>query len=314
MTANAAIIDWARQVIGQPETVAETIVETPWSRVLKISGGGKNYYLKQPAAELFIEAEVISTCRALCGITDIPEIIAQDEPLHCFLMSDCGDKALRTILEGKLDAALMAAGIRVYTNFQRATAPHVNAFLSAGVPDWRLDILPRLYDALVRDDDFMAAQNLDPDQLKAARDYSERVGAACAALAGYGVPECLNHSDFHDNNLVLNDETGRISIIDLGESAVDHPFLSLAWLMRRTGFRYPLTPDSSDYRILFDACFGCWGLSGDEVKAAFAHANTLLPAYGILTHLRLMQSAGKTIDDVPRMKGRLRELFLLVTH
>lgn len=312
MTADAAILDWARQVLGAPDAVAETIVETPWSRVLKISADGKNYYLKQPAAGLFIEAEIISVCRTLCGITAIPELHAQDDALHCFLMGDCGDKSLRTIFGGKLDAALMAEGIRAYTNFQRATAPHVDAFLGAGAPDWRLDLMPRLYDALVQDDGFMAAHQLDAGQIKSARDFSATVAGSCTALAAFGVPECLTHSDFHDNNLILGPD-GKISIIDLGETAIDHPFLSLAWLMRRMGFRYPLQPDSADYKILFDACFGGWGLSGDDVRQAFQHATTLLPVYGILGHLRLMQSAGAEIGDVPRMKTRIGELFALVT-
>jgi tRNA A-37 threonylcarbamoyl transferase component Bud32 len=313
MTATAGITSWARQVMSAPDAAAETIVETPWSRVLKMTASGKNYYLKQPARGLFIEAEIISACRSLCGITAIPELIAQDDALHCFLMTDCGDKALRTVFDGKLDAALMAQGIRAYAGFQRATAPHVDAFLALGAPDWRLDLMPRLYDALVRDDEFMAAQQLDDAQIKSARDYSVTVATSCAVLAAYNIPECLTHSDIHDNNMILGAD-GRISIIDLGETAIDHPFLSLAWLLRRTGFRYPLPQDSADYKILFDACFDDWGISGADVRQAFHHANILLPCYGILSHLRLMQSAGDAIDDVRRMKGRLRELFMLVTH
>ncbi len=281
MTGDAAIIGWARQALEAPYALAETIVETPWSRVLKISAADKNYYLKQPAAGLFIEAEIISTCRALCGITAIPEIIAKDDSLHCFLMSDCGDKALRTIFDGKLDAALMAQGIRTYTDFQRATVPHVDTFLGIGAPDWRLDLMPRLYNALVNDDAFMAAHGIDAAQIKTARAFSATVAASCAALAQHGIPECLTHSDFHDNNMILG-PGGKISIIDLGETAIDHPFLSLAWLLRRTGFRYPLAAGSADYQTLFDACFDGWGLSGDDLQDAFAHANTLLPVYGIL--------------------------------
>ncbi len=312
MTGDAAIIGWARQVLNAPDAAFETIVETPWSRVLKISAGGKNYYLKQPARGLFIEAEIISTCRTLCGITAIPELIAQDDALHCFLMSDCGDKSLRTIFGGKLDATLMAQGIRAYTNFQRATAPHVDAFLGIGAPDWRLDLIPRLYNALVHDDAFMAAHGIDAAQIKIARDFSAQVATSCAALASCNIPECLTHSDFHDNNLVLGAD-GRISIIDLGETAIDHPFLSLAWLLRRTGFRYPLAAGSADYQTLFAACFDGWEISGDDLQQAFHHANTLFPVYGILGHLRLMQSAGDAIDDVPRMEGRIAGLFALVT-
>lgn len=313
MTANAAIIDWARQALRAPDAVFETVVGTPWSRVLKISAGGKNYYLKQPAAGLFIEADIITACRNLCGITAIPELVAQDDDLHCFLMSDCGDKSLRTIFDGRLDAALMAQGIRAYTNFQRATAPHVDAFIGAGAPDWRLDIIPRLYSALVHDDGFMATHQLDAAQIKNARGYAATVAASCAALASYNIPECLTHSDIHDNNMILG-AGGGINIIDLGETAIDHPFLSLAWLLRRTGFRYPLAPDSADYKTLFDACFDGWKISDGDLQQGFRHANTLLPAYGILSHLRLMQSTGAAIDDVPRMNGRVRELFALIPN
>ena len=74
--SHAEVIEWAMQALDQSEINTTVVVETPWSNVLKISTQQGSVYLKQTPSDLFIEVDVIQKCRELCGIADIPEVIA----------------------------------------------------------------------------------------------------------------------------------------------------------------------------------------------------------------------------------------------
>jgi hypothetical protein len=57
------------------------------------------------------------------------------------------------------------------------------------------------------------------------RILTPRFGQICAELASFGIPESLNHGDFHDGNILL--KNGRITFFDWGDASVAHPFVSL---------------------------------------------------------------------------------------
>ena len=47
----------------------------------------------------------------------------------------------------------------------------------------------------------------------------------CVELAAYGIPESLNHGDFHDGNILL--KNGRITFFDWGDATVTHGALEV---------------------------------------------------------------------------------------
>src|SRR5579872_2677431 len=127
--SHAEAIEWAMKTLKQSVLNTSVIVETHWSIVVKISTSNGSIYLKQTPPDLFIEASVLKRCRETCGITDIPELIAVNNNLHCFLMKECGDATLRILFDGKLNVDLLVQGLEVYKNMQHATAKHIDAFL-----------------------------------------------------------------------------------------------------------------------------------------------------------------------------------------
>jgi len=48
----------------------------------------------------------------------------------------------------------------------------------------------------------------------------------CAELAGYGLPETIQHDDFHDGQVYVRD--GRYHLLDWGDACVSHPFFTLS--------------------------------------------------------------------------------------
>jgi hypothetical protein len=231
-------IEWAMNVLKKTEINTTVVVQTHWSTVLKISAQQGSVYLKKTPPDLFIEVDVIQKCRELCGITDIPEVIAVNKDLHCFLMKECGDASLRTVFDGHLNIDLLLQGLQVYTRMQKATAPHVDAFLQAGVPDWRLENFSKLYQDLINNKEFLQTHGLEAAQIQILQNALRKVEMLCKELSNYGIPECLNHSDFHENNMLFCSTTQKVSIIDLGETAINHPLFSLAAFLKIPCSRY----------------------------------------------------------------------------
>jgi len=285
-----ATTQWAKQILNQSEINTAIIAETPWSTVLKVSAGQDSFYLKQTPADLFIEVDVIQKLRELCGITDIPEIIAVNKNMNCFLMRECGDVSLRTVFAGNLNVDLLSQGLKVYKKLQLATTKHLNAFLQIGVPDWRLTNFPKLYENLIADKTFLQAHGINTEQVEILHHATIKVERLCEELANYAIPECLNHSDFHDNNMLYNFTTKKISIIDLGETAINHPFFSLAAFLMIPGNFYNIKTDSTEYEKLFDICFSGWSIDKKSMLRIIEIINILLPIYLLFAQKRFLDA------------------------
>ena len=308
------ILCWARSAIDLNDAAnhaIETVVQTPWSSVLKINTSQGLVYLKQTPPDLFIEVAIIQKCRDLCKITNIPEVIAENKELHCFLMKECGDVSLRTLFDGHLNTDLLVQGLHTYKAMQQATVSHVDAFLQAGVPDWRLLHFPKLYQELISNEAFLKTQGLEAAQIKILQDSLGHLEALCLALSSYGIPECLSHSDFHENNMLFSSATQKVSIIDLGETAINHPFFSLAAFLHIPCNRYKVVVGSADYQILHDACFQGWLPYDQDLSEALKITEKLLPIYLTFAHMRLVNATCPVaLNQIQRMKDRVKEGFV----
>ncbi len=291
------MILWAKNTLGTNAfNNVETVVKTLWSTVLKIRTTHGIVYLKQTPEALFVEVDVIEKCRDLCGITEIPEMIASDKALNCFLMRECGDASLRTVMDGHLNVDLLRQGLDVYKSMQEATTPHVDAFLRVGVPDWRLRHFPRLYLELVNNEAFLENHGLESAQIKILQDSICKVESLCQALSKYGVAECLNHSDFHDNNILVSRATKKLSIIDLGETAITHPFFSLAAFLKIPGNLYKIDGSSLDYQKLYETCFSGWLTDKKSILEVLRLINLLLPMYLLFAQKRFLDAIHLPFD------------------
>lgn len=282
-------IEWAKKALKKTDINFTVVVETPWSNVLKISTLECSVYLKQTPPELFIEVEIIQKIRELCGIIDIPEVIAANKNLHCFLMKECGDVSLRTLFDENFNVDLLVQGLQVYIKMQRATVPHVNAFLQVGVPDWRLEHFPELYNALISNEEFLKSHELETAQIKILQKAVRKVETLCQELSNYKIPECLTHSDFHENNMLFSNTTKKISIIDLGETAINHPLFSLAAFLKIPHERYK-TFSYANHQKLREICFSGWLEDKRSMDKVVEIINILLPVYLLFAQKRFLDA------------------------
>ena len=275
------VAGWVRAELARLGVEAAGAVEEvhrrPRSAVLRVPAAGGHVYFKATAPAVAHEVALVEAL-SRWRVDDVAPVLAADPGRGWLLMAD-------------RDLGHWEALLPRYAELQIELAGRVHDLLALGLPDRRLETLPAQYEALLDD---AAALSLDqPDGLTAdehrrLRELVPRFAALCAELAGYGVPETLNHGDFHDGNIFVRD--GRYYYLDWGDSCVSHPFYSLRTTLVSVEISLGLAEDAPELDRLRDAYLEPWGRYGrrEEVVTAFRLARRLAPVNGALSwHLTL---------------------------
>lgn len=147
-----------------------------------------------------------------------------------------------------------------------------------------------MYLDLVNNEEFLQTHGLVDKQIKTLQDAGHKIEELCEALSKYEIPECLNHSDFHANNMLFDNNTKKISIIDLGETAINHPLFSLAAFLLISSNLYNVAFDSTNYRSLREACFNGWLDNEKSMIKVIELINILLPVYLLFAQKRFLDT------------------------
>ncbi len=318
-TQTAAFVQWGYEYLSshgytlksdQPEMVQDT----PWSCVVRFVASDGYIYLKQTPSQLALEAIITHILRDQFH-ANVPEVIAFNSELNCFLMKDAG-RILRGILKEHFDTELLCKAIDQFTFIQLDVADHVNVFLEIGVPDWRLDKLPALYKHLLAQKDILIADGLSEIEINALEALYTKVANLCQNLSDYAIKQSFVQCDFQDNNILIDNISQDITFIDLGEIVISHPFFSLVGCLRQAKLHHALTEEDDAYLQLMNAClknFMSFG-SKKDISDAFAIAQTLWMIYESLAQYRLLLACDKTrflsFQRHGRLSGRLKELVM----
>jgi hypothetical protein len=197
-----------------------------WSTVLHVPTSEGKLFFKATAPETI--HEIASTQKlAEWFPDDMPELVAVDTARGWMLMRDGGEQ-LRASIRPTQDIKPWEPVITKYAELQIGLAEHVSEMLALGIPDHRLGTLPPLYKGLLADEASLMIdqeKGLTSEEFRQLLDLAPRFEGICAELAAFGIPESLNHGDFHDGNVLL--KNGRITFFDWGDADVTHPFVSL---------------------------------------------------------------------------------------
>lgn len=246
-----------------------------WSTVLRVpTGDGELYYKATAPVHRFEAALTVILERLRPG--RVPQLVAVDVDRGWMLMRDGGTR-LRELMLSAADLVRWEELLPAYAELQLAVAPHAGELLEIGVPDERLAVLPAHFDRLLEDRDALLLDRpvgLTQDEHERLLAFRGELAELCRRLAGHGIPETLQHDDFHDGNVFIRD--GRYLFFDWGDSCVSHPFHTLVVTLRAIAHRFELEPGGSELLRLRDAYlepFSGYG-SHDELAAAadLAHA------------------------------------------
>src|SRR3990167_11238777 len=220
---NKEIIQWAFEYLSShryklKNNLPENVQSTPWSYVVRFVTSDGYIYLKHTPKLIALEADIIKILHDQFH-DSVPEVIAHNSELNCFLMKDAG-RTLREILKQKFDVALFCKAINQFTSTQLAIADHVDIFIDIGVPDWRLDKLPDLYMQLLRSEEMLIADGLSEKEISELKKLLPKVSSLCKKLSNYAIKQSIVQPDFNDNNTLIADDLQKITMIDLGEIAI----------------------------------------------------------------------------------------------
>ncbi|MFM8453571.1 MAG: aminoglycoside phosphotransferase family protein [Gammaproteobacteria bacterium] len=307
-------LNWAIMTLKQTPINREILVQTPWSSVVKIQTKIGLFYLKNTPELIGLEADIIQLLSKQFE-APVPTVIAQNSELNCFLMKDAG-VSLRSILKNNFDCDLLCKAINQFTALQIKIADHIDDFINIGVPDCRLNQLPVLYKKALSKASFLIQDGLSEVEITELGALLPKITVLCEELAGYSIQETMVQPDFNDNNTLINTKTQAITIIDLGEISISHPFFSILNCLQQIRKHHTLNENDDAYLKIKKTCLKNF-LEFETEKnllAALEIANALWLVYGFLAYDRLAEACGskKLISFQPgKLHTMLKELILL---
>jgi hypothetical protein len=292
------IIQWACSCLKSlgytlKSNLPENMLNTPWSYVARFATSDGYIYLKHTPELIALEASIIQNLHDKFHAA-VPTVIAHNPKLNCFLMKDAG-RSLREILKKQFDVALFCKAIDQFTSLQITLIDHVDILLDIGVPDWRLDKLTDLYKHLLTQKDILIEDGLSEIEIIELGTLLPKLSNLCKKLSAYPIKPTIVQPDFSDNNTLIDDISQSITIIDLGEIVISHPFFSLVNCLRQVTKHYRFTEKDDMHLQIRDAYLKNY-LNFSSKKSllnAFATARILWVVYEVLNQHRLMLACGK---------------------
>lgn len=293
------IIQWGREYLLSHGYILinnspEDVQNTPWSYVIRFTTSEGYIYLKHTPHLIALESKIFQVLHDQFHAS-VPEIVGYNTRLDCFLMKDAG-KSLREILKRHFNADLFCKAVDQFTLMQVSVGDHVNTFIDIGVPDWRLQEFPDLFARLMTQKDLLMEDGLLEQEITKLEKLTIKVSHLCQELATYSIKETIVQPDFNDNNTLINETTQKMTIIDLGEISISHPFFSLLNGLHQMEKHYGIKQGTDEYSKILDACLKNFLSfdSRDNLLNALKLAYPLWFIYGALAGYRLVEACGKS--------------------
>jgi len=191
----------------------------PWATVMRVPTEQGDVYFKANAPPLRHEAALV-TLLAARRSDCVPPLLAVDLERGWMLMADAGTR-LREIVGRERDLDCWLEILPLYAGLQIDLANDADHMVAFGVPDLRLSTLPSRYEQLL--DGLVELPAAERRRLDGS---VSRVQELCDELAAYGLPETIQHDDFHDGQVYVR--AGRYLLLDWGDACVAHPFFTLS--------------------------------------------------------------------------------------
>jgi len=193
----------------------------PWSTVMRVPTADGAVWFKANSPQQQFEAALVGVL-AEERPDAVPPLVAVDPERGWMLMADAGER-LREIVARERSLARWLEILPLYAGVQIDVAPRAADLVALGVPDMRLAVLPAKFEALVEE---ISAELSDRGLEARVRERVPWVREACEELASYGIPETVQHDDFHDGQVFVKD--GEYLLMDWGDACVSHPYFTLS--------------------------------------------------------------------------------------
>ncbi|EFH83700.1 aminoglycoside phosphotransferase family protein [Ktedonobacter racemifer] len=293
---------WIEQALAEPEAQPLVSIEqvgvAERGCLLRVQTKENAFYFKALPAFFRHELTLLQHL-ARYRVGCVPALVAVDEREHRLLMHDFGSKHL----DQSLDLADWQEALRRYAILQidHIQIDHIQIDHSAqveqleelGCPRLPLATLPDQLERLLTSEQsllFDTPTALSLEQVRRLHDALPLIRSLCQELAGYGLPETLEHGDLHAQNIALSG--GDYLYFDWTDSCIAHPFFSLYPFLLDIEARWP------EARIrLREAYLQPWEryAARAQLVEAFELAQRLAPLHLAMLYATLI---------IPHMKAR----------
>ena len=299
--------DWIRSEAERNSIHITGEIEQPhayaWSTVMRVKTNEGTLFFKATAGETIYE---IALTQKLAGWFPhcMPELVTADTARGWMLMRDGGEQ-LRASIRPSQDIRPWEPVITQYAELQIGLTEHVDVILTLGIPDHRLAGLPALYIQLLADEASLMIdqeKGLTSAEFQQLLDLTPRLEQICADLAAFGIPDSINHGDFHDGNVLL--KNGRITFFDWGDADVTHPFVSLRTFFVSMEISLKLdewAPPTSEMTALLHRYLEQW--------EKFTPKEDLLKAYALSRPVASIVTTLKWHQAITHMEESVREEY-----
>jgi hypothetical protein len=184
---------------------------------------GTVYFKASPP--MFAREPVLTQALAKQFPGHTPRVLAVDAERHWMLMADFG----ATTLADLEDEGAWREALSALARIQRSQIGRTDRLLELGCPDRGLDVLAEQTEVLLTDTDAMLPGHplgLSSQEIEALQGLGPRLSDIRAGLAGYRLPQTLEHGDLDVGNASIQD--GNCVYTDWSDSSVAHPFFTPA--------------------------------------------------------------------------------------
>ena len=246
----------------------------PWATVLRVpTSEGLIWFKANAPIQRFEAALALELAKVAPQVN--AELVAADVERGWLLTCDAGSRLREFASQAEqIDHWLLI--LPRYAELQLSLAPRVERFLAIGVPDERLGGLAVHLERVLNDVDTLflgQPDGLTLDELARLRDVVPMVASMCSDLAAVGIPETIQHDDFHDGQVFVRD--GQYRFLDWGDSCISHPFQTMVVTLRVLAWQQGLAPGGRELLRLRDAYLEPFGgvAPPAELRLAFGLAH-----------------------------------------
>lgn len=299
----AGIDGWIAERLGEIGIRVIGAIEQPhlypWSTVLRVPTSVGLVYCKATLAGFDHEPRLTA---ALAGWRPdlMPDVLAIDDDRGWMLTRDAGPM-LRTIT--RTDPPNLAPWLDTlprYAELEIEMIPRVAVLLALGAFDHRLATLPEHFALILEDESLLKIgppDGLSDDEIARLRDIAPRFAELCDELANYGIPETLQHDDFHDGNIFIG--AGRTILADWAECCIAHPFFTMRVTLRAAAHFAGLPENAPPILAMRDAYLEPW--------TRFIARDDLLPAFALSQRIAIVSRARTWHRVITKLTGEDRQ-------
>ena len=285
-----------------------TIVQkTPYSTVVQLKTSHGQFYLKQTPPLLALESDITKLLHYKFS-AKVPEVIASSKQYDCFLMRDAGIP-LRQVFKSGFDLTLMNRAIEQFVSMQVSVQEYINDFISLGVPDWRIENIPDLFESILIEKDILEQDGMTNDKYISLIQVKDKLHRLCQLVTQEKISETIVQPDFQDNNSLFDKQSNTVSAIDLGEIVIAHPLFSLIGCLYALNRYYDIQPNQKAYQLMKQTYFYTLDnkKSLREWDTSFDNASILWQLYSALAQYRLRLACDEDAFLAMQRPGKLTE-------